>query len=358
MFVLMVTMLAFNGCKKNDVNKNEMLIAKAKQYFLENYKKPTIFKEDNTTVTSFDNATPNWENAYVGDVLEKENVVIVPLVYSEEFIERQGSNLDISLEDAAKLCFFEMTSNTFDMEQVTTLPMDKTTANSVTTKDLIIKKNIVSNIEEAYIKTGELIKNADLSRGIDPMASSNSSCQLWGHFNKYSDGTIELMYTYWVCELGSDVGGGGGATGQNLAQEKLDELAANGYATSEISSQSELTNNGTEREVEYEWIAFRNLSWVLFSYEQGVHELDPNPPNQFTKWKWKSLTHKSEGGVGTIVGGSIDYSFKGVTATTLGTYFSTIGIRYEIKYSLVWSGSPFSQSHIYKSQSPLYNCNP
>lgn len=78
--------------------------------------------------------------------------------------------------------------------------------------------------------------------------------------------------------------GGGGAAAPppinndyEVCKKNFDDFISAGYACSEPESEITLNETDEIKTKQYEWVIFRNLTWVLFSKEIGVHQKDPSP---------------------------------------------------------------------------------
>jgi hypothetical protein len=217
------------GCKKNytevnlDSDSPELqvlkerfkIIERAKSYYKEHYVAPSAKIEDVSNAGSYENSTPNWDEAYIGVVGDKGDVVIVPLHYDSKIIFKQSNNVALPINEAKRLWMDETSTGVFTMEEVTTLQIDKASSATPISKELIIVKDLVDNTEDVFIKDVTNMEPASLSR--NPDNNIGADCELWGMYYSVTDivtgATISetLLYYVKVCPKGGGSGGGSSA---------------------------------------------------------------------------------------------------------------------------------------------------
>jgi hypothetical protein len=136
---------------------------------------------------------------------------------------------------------------------------------------------------------------------------------------------------------------------EEQAQGKLDELVNSGSTLSDACAVTLISSTDTNRVKEYCWKFFGTTGsiWYFTSYEKGVH-YKTNNTEPSTQWAWRSLEHKSISRQGVVAGGSVECTLN-TANSTLGTYSAGMVLNYNMRFSLVCTGFPFSYGDSYQS---------
>jgi len=152
-----------------------------------------------------------------------------------------------------------------------------------------------------------------------------------------------------------DSGGGGELETDNADIAFLYNIANNGFICSDLIKSNEVVETNDSRIKEYEWRAFRNGLWALYSFDQGSHKKISTSDMPTPHWEWEHLEHKSIGAVGVIPAVSVDY--KELTSLpTIGRFYSLMNVKFEITYKFVSSSGPILTQFVYGASHP-FNVN-
>lgn len=357
--VLALLMLA--ACKKNDheiFSKEESVKASPSQN-----SKPTL-------LTEATQIKPFWERSQSVSAGVKGNLSIVPFDESQLFkTDKVQRRMLILNDDKSNPMYIELyTDNrlsdaTLNSVVSNFISFDKTVSQRMITEFegtiIVYDKNRKSRegytYNKKYKQPGSAVLSIDNSGSKMALPPAGEEC--WylvltsTYVQYFSDGTYytwsESQIVGQFCTSTNTVSGGGSNTCNNTAAD----MAA-GAAVSENSAVTTVTEGPETRTKIYVWKFYRQNQgmWYFESAEKGTHVKVNNV------WKWQSLTHESITRSGFLVGGSADCLLVSA-ASTLGSYWAAMELKYKIKVDLVCEGSPFSYTTGTKTSVNYFDVN-
>jgi hypothetical protein len=140
---------------------------------------------------------------------------------------------------------------------------------------------------------------------------------------------------YNIC--GGDDGGGGEEEENSCQQEFLNhptQLSDGASTASEIVSEEVVAIDNLTKWKKPKWVCLKNLTWALFSQEEGQVELVDAQTN---KWQWKNLEHKKITYSGTSYGGTVTpddgVGTPSFTAGTQNILYAGMEVSFNVTYA-------------------------
>ena len=171
----------------------------------------------------------------------------------------------------------------------------------------------------------------------------------------YTDGTSECddpeyLFSIYISNCGgsSDTGGGVNPPPPPVNCAAQAEAFANaGSVQSGPINQTTTFNDGTDWNINYNWIIFTAGPWHLKSYEQATLK-KINYPNNYSRWEYQTFTHASIGAGGVVAGGTRTFTYLDVTIN-FTPQTSWMRIDFGVDNSIICSGSPFAVPGLYNA---------
>lgn len=155
----------------------------------------------------------------------------------------------------------------------------------------------------------------------------------WLIINEATGEIVDEVYIDRSCY--PSAGGGGSSTnGTNDCPEpEMGSAVVENFRTVDAVSEPE------RRERNYTWVFYKQKFglWKFTSYEKGVHK------KINSEWQWESIEHSRVARSGYMIGGTITCNVTKVTPT-LGKYYSSIGLQFDITSEVMCKGSPLSHT--------------
>nr|WP_315163053.1 hypothetical protein [uncultured Flavobacterium sp.] len=359
-FFVIIVLIAFVNCENEsvDLNNQDASVRNAKAWFVKNKQSLRVLEYAKTI---------DWNKAIVTDGV-KGKVVEVPIFLKDKDVV--NINYDKSLKCYNRLMFILDEKKVYNVYHVIishkkdTFDVDDEEVNFYKIKEdfeglitVIDSKNIINDVVNlANKKTNRyLITNKTKTDGV--------VCVYYGYWDENDE--FHAYYQVGCYGGGSGSSGGtsygsGGGKSESQPDDKtvcynsLEDLISGSYAVSDLVTSSMLPQTSNSRIKNYRWTIFKGPGYKIISSDSGLQKKISTNVSSL-QWEWNNLTHNSIDLEGFVAGGNITFNLV-YAQPTIGKYNSIMNINYNVKFSLVCSGSPVSSSGNYNS-SKIFNVN-